>query len=186
MPKIFFEFLGVQINSVTEILNISKYAKNLIKNPSGSKGFEGWSRKNGGNGWVVENFCTYNNQKTVFACSYQWGKLFTVIDLPKLGKKRVLIVGSPVSRRSDCGGTAKLRVYVINNAGEKKVKENLIVPQLDPIDKTPIWELLSISCEINDDDIQAKIIFSGKDENWWAGHYGPRFGYCFARIMTVD
>jgi hypothetical protein len=32
-------------------------------------------------------------------------------------------VGSPVSRRSDCGGTAKLRVYVINNAGEKKLKK---------------------------------------------------------------
>ena len=45
------------------------------------------------------------------------------------------------------------------------------------------WELMSISIDVDDHSKFAHIIFDGKDFDFWIGAKGPRFGYCFARIL---
>lgn len=185
--QVFYENTGLQITSALEIPNICRFSKNLISNPCGKYNFDGWKRKDGGNGWAIENFLTFQDNLTCFVSSFEWGFLSTSIDLPELGIKRKIIIGSPVCRRLDCGGQAKLELSITNKHGGKKYAERVIVPKLKETKAfRGNWELLSLSMDIDDYDIKADIKFLAKDENFWAGHYGPRFGYCYARILALD
>lgn len=191
----FEKYSGIKLTSIVEIPRIC-YSPNLIKNPNGNLGFEHWKKRDGGDGWCIENTLTFNNAKTIFVGSYENSYLSVTIDLSpyttgaKLyGKRAYLVVGSPVNRRWDCGNTVSLKVDIktkVDDHLEERISKNkTTVPkyfeELEREISCP-WELLRINMELNRDDAAAEICFYGKDEKWWAGNYGPRLGYCFARV----
>ena len=179
--QIIHDLTGITIESISQIPAVFKYATNLIKNPYGKYGYDGWDKGNRGQGWNIESSLTYNNFPSCFASSYEWGSLSITIELPKYSSKRKLFVGSPVARRRDCGSTAKLEVQ-IKDSNEQMKKHNIeVIPNFHEGNK---YELMSICIDLEEDDLLAKVIFSGKDHNWWSGYYGARFGYCFAKILV--
>ncbi|OMJ74911.1 hypothetical protein SteCoe_26049 [Stentor coeruleus] len=186
----FEEYSGIKLSSVVEIPRIC-YSQNLIKNPNGGLGFNHWKKKDGGNGWCIEDSLTFNNSKTIFVGSYGEGSLSVNIDLspftgPKLlDRKAKLVVGSPVRRRWDCGNTVSLKVTIENSLNKHREREKTVVPKyFEEVERefSCPWELLGINMELEESDIIANVCFHGKDEKWWAGNYGPRLGYCFARV----
>ena len=178
----------INVSSLSEAIETCRYASNLLKNPSGAHGFNDWTVSNGGDGWAVESGGTFRNLPACFASSYAWGTLKQTIELPQLeGMKRKLLVGCPIKRRSDCGGTAKVAVKMLREDGckiSKKVEVECREQESeDPEQRFP-WDLMSVFLEVDDSVRTAEIIFAGKDANFWAGHYGARLGYCFARILV--
>ncbi|OMJ84649.1 hypothetical protein SteCoe_14166 [Stentor coeruleus] len=186
----FEEYSGIKLSSIVEIPRIC-YVQNLIKNPNGALGFDHWEKEDDGDGWCIENYFTFNNSKTIFVGSYEECSLSVNIELSPFtglklfGRKAKLVVGSPVKRRWDCGNTVSLKVIIENNLNESRKSEKTVVPkyfeQVEREFSCP-WELLGINMELEQNDTIAKICFYGKDEKWWAGNYGPRLGYCFARV----
>jgi F-box associated region len=185
--KVIYDYTNIEIKSVLDIHNICRFSRNLIQDPCGEYNFKGWKVTNGGNGWSADGIIKYNDRPVSFAASYELCKLSTSVDLPRVGVKRKLIVGSPVCRRFDCGGNASLKVSILDCQGKMRSLERKVTPTFDggPEPRGP-WELLCLSFEVDDNDIRADIEFSGKDDKWWAGNYGPRFGYCYARIIALD
>ena len=179
---------GIEVSSLSETIEYLRFACNLLKNPYGGQGFTDWEVSNGGNGWSIEDWGTFDSKPVCFVSSYAWGTLKQIIELPRLGEvNRKLFVGCPVKRRFDCGGTAKLTVKLDSDRGEEITKEVEAEcreqESEDPGQRFP-WDLMSISVDVDDSMRRASISFAGKDSNFWAGHYGPRFGYCFARILV--
>lgn len=43
---------------------------------------------------------------------------------------------------------------------------------------------MAICMDIDENSRKATIKFYGKDNQFWSGNYGPRIGYCFARILN--
>jgi hypothetical protein len=186
--QVFYDYTGIQINSALDIPHICRFAKNLIPNPCGANNFRGWIRLDGGDGWAIQDYSTFQGNSHCFVSSYQWGSLLMYINLPRREIRRKLIIGSPVCRTKDCVGKVKLRVLVTNQDGNKKLLQKIAAPKSgnSPSPFPDPWELLSLSLDLDDNDIKAKVKFSGKDDKYWAGNFGPRFGYCYARILAMD
>ena len=181
---------GIHVSSISGCLDSCRPSSNLIQNPFGMNNFAHWEVSNGGDGWAVEHSWTFQNRPTCFVSSYRWGTLTQVIALPRLGAvKRKLFAGCPIRRRFDCGGSAKLIVKLVRDGGEETINEVEVecreLEGEDPEQRFP-WDLMSICVDVDDQVGSARISFAGKDSRFWAGHYGPRFGYCFARILVVN
>jgi hypothetical protein len=181
--EVFQKFSGISTTSLTEIFEILKKSKNLIKNPYGKEGLQHWIVDNGGHGWAVEDFTVYRNLNRVFVSSFNWGSLTQRIDLNGLVRsdmKCTLIVGSPVCRRFDCESMAKLKIKILAGNNTREQTQSI---ELDEYFESNPWFLIINQIELNADDEVAVLEFSGKDKKFWAGHYGARFGYCFAYII---
>ena len=100
--------------------------------------------------------------------------------MPKYSSKRKFFVGSPVARRRDCGSAARLEVQIEDSNKQIKKHNIEVTPNFHGGNK---YELMSICIDLEEDDFLATVSFSGKEYNWWTGHYGARFGYCFAKIL---
>ncbi|CAG9315696.1 unnamed protein product [Blepharisma stoltei] len=195
-------------NSCEDLFNCIKYSNNLIKNPCGSQRFDHWERIDGGNGWSIENWGCYKDNKTVFVSSYGWSTLNQTIDLPESNKKRFLLLGAYIARRVDCGADIKIEVifydYDHNRLDSWHIEENDIpgtgviqsYSQLTSLndfahpsdsfgDLYP-YKHYKLRVNIKPGKKYAIVSFSGKDTKWWAGHYGARFGYCYARIFYEE
>lgn len=176
---------AANLHKVTQ--NILNY-KNLIKNPVGKYQFNHWTVSHGGDGWAVENFLTYPPFKSVYAASYGWGALRATIDLTTLNLNPEInyyfVVGSPVARRWDCESEAKLSIHVLSTNVMIEKKEVYYKPEEGGTSSECIWHWIGLSTKINPEATTIVANFKGKDTRFWAGNYGPRFGYCYAFIVS--
>ncbi|CAG9311568.1 unnamed protein product [Blepharisma stoltei] len=166
--------------SYDDLFNCIKSSQNMIKNPCGEMGFNSWEKHNGGDGWNIEDWPGYRHKKTVFTTSYEWCDLTQTISIPLSDQKRFLIVGAYVTRRSDCGALAKLKVQAYDK--NKNLKDTYKIDEVNIREPGPALYMLKTKIEIQPYHRIFKITYSGKDTNWWAGTYGARFSYCYARI----
>jgi hypothetical protein len=161
-------------------------AKNLVKNPYGARGFENWSRHNGGNGWAIENWGTYRGRSHAFVSSFNWGELHQRIQLPG-NKNRFLVAKSMIARRWDCGGKGQIVVEFDNST--KLSSDTLICPYDERDTGTSIeygWVAISVKCKVPDEVKSVNLILRGSDTQFWAGHYGARFGMTSLRVLIID
>jgi hypothetical protein len=189
LKDLFYYFTGIKINSVIEIPSICKYSKNLIQNPCRSSSFIGWVKKNGSNGWFInDNFSFKNNKSSFVSHNYLWASLSTRVDLPLVGVRRKVIAGCPVYLKSKFSGEAKIRLSVIDTDGKKRLVEDMAAWDLNRPSEVKIdsWKLLSLSLDVDDNDVKAKIKISARSENSSGDYRGPCFGYCYARIISLD
>ena len=181
---VFEEFSGIRSNSMMHILSCLRNSRNLIQNPCGTSKFKHWTVHNAGHDWIIEDWQVYKSMKTVFVSSCDWGSLIQNINLAgliKKGKSYVLVAGSPVSRRSDCGARAELFIKVISKSGE--AREVLREIKFLRLNENDPWVVIKERVLVGIDDESVEIKFRGKDLNWWAGNYGARFGYCYAFLL---
>ena len=182
--QVFEEFSGIKSNNIMHILSCLRNSRNLIQNPCGASKFKHWTVHNGGHDWIIEDWQVYKSMKTVFVSSCNWGSLIQKINLAgliKTGKSYVLVAGSPVSRRWDCGARAEF--YIKVNSKRGKAKE--VFSKINDLryDENDRWVVLKERVLVGIDDESVEIKFRGKDLNWWAGNYGARFGYCYAFLL---
>lgn len=173
-------YTGIYLGDLNMLMVICKDSKNLIQNPFGQLGFNCWERIDGANNWSIEPNMTYKDCSSCFIASFEWGKLSVWIDISDIGENTKLYVGSPVRSRSDSGGTASVELEVFNRYEEVKKASSTII--LEKSDNK--WELISVCIDLDEYDTLVNINFSGKDDTYWDGNYGPRFGFCFARKLT--
>ena len=176
---------GITLENLSVIPSILKYARNKIGNPYGASGFACWNSKNdGGDGWTIDTSMTYKAYPSCYASSYQWGDLVFEFGLPKFVPNSTLFAGSPIARRDDCGGTASVEVKVTGKNGSIKSSVTVIGLFTKRSNGKSPWRLLAACVDLDQNDIVARIKFSGKSQLWWEGFYGTKFGYCFARIIV--
>ena len=185
--QIFEDFSGIQSHSISDIIICLRKTTNLIKNPCGELKFNDWKVKHSGESWITETQQVYKSMKAVFVNIYNRGSLTQKIDLEGLikeGKSYVLVAGSPISRRWDCGGMAQIHIKVCSKNGEvREVSSEIDAMEFNENDP---WILIKEKILVGAQDSFAKIKFKGKDEKWWAGNYGARFGYCYALLLETN
>lgn len=132
-----------------EYINIKKialkqpYGRNLINNPSGEHGFNGWNiRANGGDGFLIEKppfGCTPNEDiQIAFVTSFYWCKKYYVVDLWNEGIEGIIldkyhptiIVSEWFNCREDCASTYIFDVKLIQNG--KNVTIDTVRPPMMP------------------------------------------------------
>ena len=182
--QVFEEFSGIQLNSMMDILSCLRKSKNLIKNSCGASQFKHWTVQDDVHDWRIEDWQVYKSMKTVFVSSCNWGSLIQNINLAGLikeGKSYVLVAGSPVSRRWDCGAIAEFYIKVTSKSGE--AREVFSEIKRLRFNKNDPWVIIKERVFIGIDDESVEIKFRGKDLNNWAFFFGARFGYCYAFLL---
>lgn len=183
----FEKLTGLKIESGEKLYKKVKHIKNLLQNPSGELKFEHWTCENAGQGWEIEDFGCYKSNQTIFASSFEWCSLTQSVIIPSNNDTQILIVGSPVARRMDAESEAKINLEVTTSSGSSEsVEVSIDCPYGEPVDFVCPFELLTTKLELKPgSDYTAKVKFSGKDKPYWGGHYGARFGYCFAFLVNL-
>jgi hypothetical protein len=165
--------------------------KNLIKNHSGKKGFEGWEIiENGGNQWAINDWGTQLPRKTCFVTSYDWcvmSKTVKFADLKEESRelffenKALIKAGCYIAKRWDCGAEGYLQVQITDSDHQVLKKQKITIEDDGfPAGNTgshSVYRRLEVEYEHEEGKIPNNIIVTigGKDTQFWAGHYGARF-----------
>lgn len=180
------DMLGCKDLSYDSLYDSIKSAENLVKNPYGQEGFSHWTKYNGGDGWAIENWGTYNNRPSVFVSSYNWGKLTQNIRLPDISN-RFLIGKTIIARRFDCGGEAQLIVKFDNGTSFSTEVERCTYDNRDSGRTINYgWKAIIVKCQVPNEVRNLELTLRGKDTQFWSGHYGARFGMTSLRIFKVS
>ncbi|CAG9309887.1 unnamed protein product [Blepharisma stoltei] len=197
------ELLGCSFTNFRDIYSSIKHSYNLIKNPCGEFGFNYWNSYSGP--WIIENSGCWSNKKSTYVSGAFWCHLTQIVEFPENSRPKLLVIGSPIRRKDVNGGEARLEVELIKegNNKEKNVKKSRlfpawkreqnkrsisIKPPLTEPDSQGLcnWGQLIMKIKLNKNYKKASISFYGKDEKYWKGAFGTRFGYCYARIFYVN
>lgn len=125
----FYSQTGISISQISDAYDVCKNASNLIKNPNGEFNFDSWQVEHGGNGWRVDGRFPFKNECRFFEGSYEMGRLTQTVDIPNGTQNRKLYVGTPISRRFDCGNISKLKVTIYQNDNRKKSRDIQVEPE---------------------------------------------------------
>ncbi|KAJ8688362.1 hypothetical protein QAD02_024157 [Eretmocerus hayati] len=176
------------------------FRRNLIKNHSGEKKFSNWTiTANGGNRWKVENppdnvpkpeDVVFEGKKDCFVTSYDVCAKYQVIDLLKEGfTKHFLDVIQPpihVSEwyccRWDCPATyfCKVELLLDKEGSDEDILDHCKFVKKILNEDQDQWFKFEHKFENYGKGLRKiKFLHGGKDEKFWAGHYGSKMaGAC--------
>uniref|UniRef100_A0A0K0DC94 FBA domain-containing protein n=1 Tax=Angiostrongylus cantonensis TaxID=6313 RepID=A0A0K0DC94_ANGCA len=143
---------------------------------------------------IIENppvFCDSSEVRICFATSYHWCYRYCEIDLEKSGIifqawimdeiRPKITVRERCSCRQDCGATYELHLQLLRR--EEHFNPNVHLPRFRSVIRSwdqwegRLWE--TVEEVFTDYPIGMRklaIMSRGKDNQFWAGHYGSKFG----------
>ncbi|KAJ1368332.1 hypothetical protein KIN20_029442 [Parelaphostrongylus tenuis] len=154
---------------------------------------QGMLFEHGGDGIIIENppiYCESSEVRICFATSYDWCYRYCEIDLEKSGVEAWVMdeirpkitVRERCSCREDCGATYELRVQLLRREERFNAHINLprfrtVVRSWDQWEGGKLWETVEEVFTNYPTGMRKLAIMSrGKDNQFWAGHYGSKFG----------
>lgn len=176
------------------------YDRNLIKNPSGIERLLHWKiTDNGGDGWKVENppietGCEPipdTNIQRCFATSYGLCEKFQVIDLIQEGVHEVILdnalldieVSELHAARFDCGSIYTLQVNLRDKNGMILEKfESGEIEEQQWVGRNWSKERHVFS-NYKPGVRYIEFIHSGRDTQYWAGHYGSKMSHASVKFI---
>uniref|UniRef100_A0A8C7BAZ4 FBA domain-containing protein n=1 Tax=Neovison vison TaxID=452646 RepID=A0A8C7BAZ4_NEOVI len=110
---------------LSRFCELRPFGRNLIRNPCGQEGLQGWTVQHGGDGWVVEVNLTQvpgAPSQNCFVSSYKWCSKKQVLDLVKEGLWPELLDSGRIEicvsdwwgARDDCGCVYRLLVQLLD------------------------------------------------------------------------
>lgn len=182
--------------------NIYLYVKskgNYIKNPCGEERLNDWEIfENGGDGFAVENppggadpVPAEVGSQSCFATSYGECRMAQLIDLYSTENNKYLLkngvvsisVGEWYAARFDCACEYKLVVTLLDNAKYEVDEFSFKISEQQWNGRE--WHL--VTHNFNDVSTVRYVRFehSGKDRQFWAGHYGSKMTGAFVKLNLV-
>jgi len=182
--------------SVSEING--KYCwKDFSKNKSWCPLIE---RTHGGDGWLLGKDTVPEFRKRTLISSFEMCEIaykaffgqFPPGFLQDFKNGRTVIkAGCFISRRHDCEAQGGCILRIFNAAGKrvfqvKQYKKSEEIPTSEGSNYAFQEIIFRVSCKdlpenIDLEECEMKLTIYGKDERWWAGHYGPRFNAMYIR-----
>ncbi|XP_023241270.1 F-box only protein 6-like [Centruroides sculpturatus] len=196
LPFIIFQELPH--NYYLNIYLKNPYGRNLVKNPSGTAGLSYWKiTHNDGEGWKVENPpqgsdpVPDTNIQYCFATSYGLSEKFQIIDLIKEGVHPEVLdqalldieISEFHAARFDCGSIYTLQVKLL-------AKNGIVLEEYNSgkIEETQ-WagkrwsQEKHVFSNYKPGVRYIKFIHSGKDTQFWAGHYGSKMSQATVKFI---
>lgn len=147
----------------------------LLRDPDDARS---WTiEANGGDGWRREEDDDQSEKRLFFSSSYGWCRKSQTIDLKALGYSEEFLDSSPeiivcdfYLGRGDCGSVYELRVE-LQDANGRAIQN----PFLFSDETVTLW--LPVTKRFSGYGKGLRFIYfqhSGKDRNYWKGHYGAR------------
>lgn len=147
----------------------------------------------GGDGIIIENppvFCQSSEVRICFATSFDWCHRYCEIDLVKSGVEAWVMdeirpkitVRERCACRGDCGATYKLHVQLLKR--EEHFNADVSLPRFRNVSRSwdqweggKFWETVEeVFTDYPVGMRKLAIMSLGKDNQFWAGHYGSKFG----------
>ncbi|KAM9342895.1 F-box only protein 44-like [Pholidichthys leucotaenia] len=167
--------------------------RNLLKNPRGEDGLNGWEiLRNGGDRWVVENTRKPLPDETVklnFVTSFGWCIKSQLIDLEKEGYSPSFMdyfqpdirISEWYTARSDCGSKYKIHVELLN---QKMEPIQRFAPEIiDVPGGHEVWKQMTHEFQNYGQGVRfIRFTHGGVDSRWWKGWYGVRLADCCVEI----
>ncbi|KJH45509.1 Actin [Dictyocaulus viviparus] len=190
--------------STAHFLNYKKvffrqpYQRNLavmLNNSSTLKNLEeqGMVFEHGGDRLIIENppvYCDSSEVSICFATSYDWCYRYCEIDFEKSGIegwvmdeiRPKIIVRERCACRQDCGAIYEFRVQLLKK--DEHFDGNVHLPRFRTVSRSweqweggKSWETIEeIFTEYPNGMRKLGIMSRGRDSQFWAGHYGSKFG----------
>ncbi|XP_078313952.1 F-box only protein 6-like [Crassostrea virginica] len=173
------------------------YNRNLVKNPFALEEIKHWKFRNGGDGFKVEDtpvgshplehFTEVKGPYKCWATSYEWCKMHQVIDLIAEGCSPVVLdeirpeiqVSEWYAARFDCNVVYNLKVKLLDE--KSKVLRKWSFSDHKPAGKN--WFKAEHIFTSYPGGVRfIKFKHEGKDEQFWAGHYGSKFTMATVRF----
>jgi len=174
--------------------------KDLVKNHSGHDGFKNWKKlESFNNTFIIESPPvginslppkTYYHEKvdSAFVTSYSWIELHQKICLPpKLMDLLVpfdFVCKLMVGARFDCGGEYSIGLQLTNGQGEYLTRNEVSGVIQAGTDWTEISCSLNVTAQYPAKYLTVSI--RGKDNQFWAGHYGTKFSRISVAVKCWD
>lgn len=169
--------------SFSQMLYLHPGFANLVQNPCGLQGFEHWTKRNGGDGWAIEDWPDYRGNKSAFVSSYAWGTLAQTIHLRQpTSSKTLLIAGAVMCGRIDCGSVGEVRVNFSST--------QLSTDQVRTLEEGRLgWSFfpmrIAVCGEVPAGTSEVQLEVRGKDTKFWSGNYGARFLHVFLHVLPI-
>jgi hypothetical protein len=171
---------------------------NVLKNGDASQGLNDWEiLENGGDQWAVEDgpaaSCPGKPVRYNFVTSYEWDVKAQTIDLIAEGfnpdfldERPGIQISEWICSRSDCQGQYRL-VVELRDENQKAIERFDTGVIVAP---TPEWVYpwKEIAHRFSNYQSGLRYIYfehSGKDVNWWSGHYAVKMTGAEVRIETM-
>ncbi|RCN33825.1 F-box associated region, partial [Ancylostoma caninum] len=168
--------LAVQLSSTSTLNGLKK---------------KGMVFRGGGDGIRIEHppvYCEQTEVPVCFATSYGWCSRYFEIDLAKAGNwvmdyiRPEITVRERCACREDCGAQYELRAQLLKE--DEEFDENVILPRFRVQERSwaqweggKSWETVEhVLTEYPSGMRKLGVMSRGKDTQFWAGHYGSKFG----------
>ena len=168
-------------------------SRNLLQNPSGHQGLQGWRQLNRRMSWRVEesnlpvNASTTTNFVSSFhecVMSQQVNLSDATMDLQEsfdTNNFRIQ-VSARYMARTDCPSVFKLEAALVSHLGARTI-QHLATSVLDaPPDHWAKATLTLENVSLQEANI-LYIIIRGKDRRFWSGNYGSKVAECSVRVL---
>ena len=174
------------VQALSDLFPCVQYSGNRLRNPCGFRGFVGWelegltSRRR--HKLVIQQRNTWKDCATVFVGTHYWTSLSQTVQVPSSDTPRLLVVGTPIARRHDCKSVAKVEAQVFDETGQllgvhraqQECSRDLKYHHLFVSAVLPAGPTYTVIAR-----------FATKDLQFWAGNYGARLGYLYARVFAL-
>jgi hypothetical protein len=159
---------------------------NLIVNPSGQRGMQGWQRVMGRHGmpWQIERSEVPVNSTTAtnFVSSFEWCVMAYRVPLYGYVRDPATVrieASAKFMGRTDCPSVFQMEVAVLDHR-RREVHRQRAGPFQAPAD---FWERTSITLEPVAGAREAVLIVCGKDSRFWRGNFGSKVAGCSVRVL---
>jgi len=169
------------------LYNTLRRSQNLLKNPNGeNKTFDHWQITEGR--WKNTKKGTFRNLTRSFCPSHEWGSLTQTVDVPRLHGPALLLARTYLASRPDCASEGYLKVILHLDSKETETleSEKVLPPQRDEEGNVYSFQCIALKKVVTPSLKRIDFILNGKDRQFWAGYYGPRFGYSECRVIPFN
>jgi len=180
--------------------------ENLVKNHSGHNAFRNWEKFHNHDSFIIESppvgivglpidpMDVYPVNRA-FVTSFTWGGLQQKIYFNKIGLTPKLIrLMEPfdfvcrlmIGARFDCGGKYSVGLQIFNKNGEVSASNETSGEIQSGSNWTEVCCSLNVASTSNANYKYLLVSIRGKDNQFWAGHYGTKFSRISVSLKCLD
>jgi hypothetical protein len=162
-------------------------SRNLLINPSGEQGLQGWQQFNPRLSWKVEasDIPVNGTTRTNFVSGFQWCIMAQRVTLHRFVTDPSSVrveVSAKFMGRTDCPSVFRMEAIVLNSGSEQIHRANI-----GPLDApSDFWERASLIVDSIPNAHEIIMVVYGKDSRFWQGDFGCKVAECSVRVLCSE
>ena len=162
-----------------------KQPQNLLENPNGEDGtFDHWNVEGD---WEVTTEGTFKDFTKSFCTSHDWASLTQIVEVSESNEPTLLLARTYIASRHDCASKGYLKVVLhFENEETETLESEKVKPPQGTEETGYTFECITLKKVVKPSLQKIEFVLNGTDLQFWAGYFGPRFGYSESRLIPLS